>query len=216
MNRTVSVFAGLGLALVLALLSGCLSARSSECRRPGQILWERGSDPARDAPRWTRGGNAALRAAGIRSWEVPKKYVLYVGVSEDRGDQRGAQFSGVEDMLQRYAVWLKNRLNSLLPEAARRAKVNLPELDTALGAYNAVMYLPREKADYIRELWQAKGRLCPDGKPVYRVYALGLFDRETRRAHLMEAAKETFKVAIIRAQAKEAVLEEFARLARKE
>jgi hypothetical protein len=216
MNRTVSVVTGLGSALVLALLAACLSAPPSECRRPGQILWERGSDPDRDAPRWTRGGNAALKAAGVRSWDVPKKYLVYVGVSEDKGDARGAQFSGVEDMLKRYAVWLKNRQNALLPEAARRAKVRLPELDTTLGAYNAVMYLPREKADYIRELWQAEGRLCPEGKPVYRVYALGLFDRETRRAHLLEAAKETFKVAIIRAKAKEAVLEEFARLARKE
>ena len=106
------MLAGLGPALFLALLGGCLSTPSVECRRLGQILWERGCDPARDAPEWTRGGNAAFRAAGIRSWEVPKKYVLYVGVSEDRGDQRGAQFSGVEDMLRRYAVWLKNRLNA--------------------------------------------------------------------------------------------------------
>ena len=86
MNRTVSVLAGLGPALFLALLGGCLSTPSVECRRLGQILWERGCDPARDAPEWTRGGNAAFRAAGIRSWEVP--------------------------MLRRYAVWLKNRLNA--------------------------------------------------------------------------------------------------------
>jgi hypothetical protein len=216
MNRTASIFAGLGVALVLALLSGCASVPAAECTQPGQILWEKGSDPARDAPKWIKGGKAAFKAAGIRSAEVPKKYVVCVGVSDDKGDERGAQFNGVEDMLKRYAVRLKNRLNALLPEAAKRAKVSLPDIDTTLGAYNAVIYLPREKAEYIRELWQAEGRLCPDGNPVYRVYALGVFDRETRRAHLLEAAKETFKVAIIKAQVKEAVLKEFAKLAKKE
>jgi hypothetical protein len=216
MNKTTTVLPALGAALVLALLGGCLSAPPTECVQPGQILWEKGFDPARDAPKWIKGGQQALKAAGIRSSEVPKKYVVYVGVSEDKGDDRGAQFSGVEDMLKRYAVWLKNRLNALLPEAAKRAKVTLPDIDTSLGAYNAVMYLPREKADYIRDLWQAEGSLCPDGNPVYRVYALGVFDRDTRREHLLEAAKETFKVAIIKAQVKEAVLEEFAKLAKKE
>jgi hypothetical protein len=216
MNKSTTVLATLGAVLLLSLLGGCLSAPATECSQPGQIIWQKGSDPARDAPKWTRGGRAALKEAGVGSYEVPKKFVVYVGVSEDKGDERGAQFSGVEDMLQRYAVWLKNRLNALLPEAAKKAKVKLPDIDTTLGAYNAVMYLPRENVDYTRALWQAEGRLCPDGKPVYRVYALGVFDRDTRREHLLEAAKETFKVAIVKAQVKEAVLEEFARLARKE
>jgi hypothetical protein len=216
MNRRIAFFAGLGTALVLSLLGGCLSAPPTECTQPGQILWEKGSDPAREAPKWIKGGRAAIKAAGIWSSEVPNKYLVYVGVSEDKADERGAQFNGVEDMLKRYAVWLKNRLNALLPEAAKRAKVSLPIIDTALGAYNAVIYLPRENAEYIRELWQAEGRLCPDGNPVYRVYVLGVFDRETRRAHLLEAAKETFKVAIIKAQVKEVVLEEFTKLAKKE
>lgn len=201
--------------MLLSLLAGCLSA-PAECAQPGQIIWEKGADPARDAPKWIKGGQPALKEVGIRSWDVPKKYLVYVGVSEDKGDERGAQFSGVEDMLKRYAVWLKRRLNALLPEAAKKAKVKLPDIDTTLGAYNAVMYLPREEAEYIRDLWQAEGRLCPDGKPVYRVYAIGVFDRDTRREHLLEAAKETFKVAIVKAQVKEAVLEEFAKLAKKE
>jgi hypothetical protein len=48
------------------------------------------------------------------------------------------------------------------------------------------------------------------------VYVLGVFDRDTRREHLLEAAKETFKVALVKAQVKDAILEEFAKLARKE
>jgi len=216
MKEKPAVSAALGAFLILALLGGCLSTPPAECRQDGQILWLEGSDPQRDAPRWIKGGRPALRAAGVRSSEVPRRYVVYVGVSEDKGDERGAQFSGVEDMLKRYAVWLKNRLDALLPEAAQKAKVRLPEIDTALGAYNAVMYLPREKAGFIRELWQAEGRICPEQTPVYRVYALGVFDRDTRREHLLEAAKETFKAALIRAQVKEAVLEQFAKLVKKE
>jgi hypothetical protein len=78
-----------------------------------------------------------------------------------------------------------------------------------------VIYLPRENAPFIRATWQAKGQGCDTGEPVFRVYALGLFDRDTRREHLLEAAKETFKHAVIRAEVKDEVLKEFERLIRR-
>lgn len=214
MNSTRLAFFGVLAALLLSLLAGCASG-PAECTEPGQILWEQGSDPARDAPKWIRGGKAALKEAGVKSSEVPKKALVFVGVSEDKNNERGAQFSGVEEMLKLYGGWLKDELDELLPEAARRAEQTLPTIDTALGAYNAVIYLPRENAPYIRALWQAKGLSCDSDEPVFRTYALGLFDQETRRAHLLEAAKETFKHSLIRAEVKEKVLEEFERYIRK-
>jgi hypothetical protein len=157
----------------------------------------------------------AYKEAGVKKREIPDKYLVYVGVSEDKNNDRGAQFSGVEDMLKRYAYWLEEELDELLPQAAREAKATLPTIDAAVGAYNAVIYLPRENAGYIRALWQARGKSCDTGEAVFRVYALGLFDRETRRAHLLEAAKETFKRAIIKAEVKDSILEEFEKLARR-
>jgi hypothetical protein len=138
-----------------------------------------------------------------------------VGVSEDKIDARGARFSGVEDMLKRYAFWLQEELDELLPQAAREAKATLPNIDTAMGAYSAVIYLPRENAPYLRAAWQAKGQGCDTGEPVFRVYVLGLFDRDTRREHLLEAAKETFKHVVIRAEVKDEVLKEFEKLIRR-
>ncbi len=192
---------------VAVLLAGCASL-GKKCQ-PGQVFWEEGSDPARDAPKWIKGGKAAYKEAGIKQKDVPAKFLVYVGVSEDKGDERGAQFNGVEDMLKRYAFWLQEEMDELLPMAAQEAKVTLPTIDTAVGAYSAVSYLPREKVDYLKATWQAKGRACETDQTVYRVYALGLFDRDTRRAHLLEAAKETFKHAVIRAEVKDEVLKEF-------
>jgi hypothetical protein len=199
--------------LAVALLVGCLTT-GKECE-PGQVLWDEGSNPARDAPKWIHGGKAAYKEAGIKQKEVPDKFLVYVGVSEDKNNDRGAQFGGVEDMLKRYAFWLQEEMDELLPQAAREAKLSLPTIDTALGAYTAVTYLPRENAPYIRAVWQAKGQGCDTGEPVFRVYALGLFDRDTRRAHLLEAAKETFKHAVIRAEVKDEVLKEFEKLIRR-
>jgi hypothetical protein len=198
----------------LAMLAGCLSA-PRECTEPGQVLWAEGSDPARDAPRWIKGPKAAYKEAGVRKKEVPDKFLVYVGVSEDMADERGAQFAGVEDMLKRYAFWLQEELDELLPMAAREAKASLPAIDTAVGAYSAVSYLPRENAPYLRAAWQAEGQGCDTGETVYRVWVLGLFDRETRREHLLEAAKETFQHTVIRAEVKDEVLKEFERLIRR-
>jgi hypothetical protein len=213
-NRWI-VSLGFVAAAALALLAGCATGPAEKQCEPGQVVWEKGSDPAQDAPRWIRGGRAAYQEAGVRKADVPSKFLVFVGVSEDKNNDRGARFDGVEDMLKRYAYWLQEELDELLPQAARQAKATLPTIDTALGAYNAVIYLPRENAAFLRAVWQAKGSVCDTGEPVYRVYALGLFDRETRRAHLLEAAKETFKHSLIRAEVKEEVLRQFEKLARR-
>jgi len=215
MNSTRLVILVTLAALAFLLVAGCVTTSPTECTQPGQVLWAKGSDPARDAPPWIKGGKAALKEAAVKSAEVPKKFLVYVGVSEDKNNDRGAQFSGVEDMLKRYAAWLQGELDELLPQAAREAEATLPTIDTALGAYNAVIYLPRENTPFIRGLWQAQGSSCDSGEPVFRVWVLGVFDRDTRRAHLLEAAKETFKHAVIKAEVKEAVLKELEKLAKK-
>ena len=200
------------------MLSGCVTAGTAECGEEGQILWDKDHDPERDAPRWVNNSRARLKEAGVRSSEIPKNYVVYMGVSEDRPDERAARFSAVEDMLKRYAVHLQKELDRILPEAAERAGVSLPQLNTALGADMAVSYLPREpiEAGVIRAHWIATGRLCPDlTQKMYRIYVLGAFDREIRREHLREAAIETFKYAIIRAEDKDNILAESERLIRR-
>ncbi len=200
------------------LLSGCVTAGAAECTEDGQILWDKDSDPKRDAPRWVDNWRAALKEAGGRASEIPKKYVVYMGVSEEKPDKRAARFDAVEDMLKRYAVYLQAELDRILPEAAEKAGVRLPELNTALGADMAVSYLPREpiEANVIRAHWSARGKLCPDlTQTVYRIYVLGAFDKDARRDHVREAAIETFKYAIIRGEDKDRVLAEAERLIRR-
>jgi len=200
------------------VLSGCVTAAAAECSEEGQILWDKDHDPERNAPRWVHNWRAALKEAGVRSSEIPKNYVVYMGVSDDKPDERAARFDAVEDMLKRYAVYLQQELDRILPEAAERAGVSLPQLNTALGADMAVSYLPREpiEANVIRAHWSATGRLCPDlTQKVYRLYVLGAFDKEVRREHVLEAAIETFKYAIIRGEDKDNVLAEAERLIRR-
>jgi hypothetical protein len=200
------------------LLSSCVTAAAAECSEEGQILWDKDYDPERNTPRWVNNRRAALKEAGVRSSEIPKKYVVYMGVSEDKPDERAARFDAVEDMLKRYAVHLQQQLDSILPQAAERAGVRLPQLNTALGADMAVSYLPREpiEAKVIRAHWTATGKLCPDlTQKVYRIYVLGAFDREIRREHVREAAIETFKYAIIRGEDKDNILAEAQRLIRR-
>ena len=200
------------------LLSGCVTAGAGECTEDGQILWDKDSDPKRDAPRWIDNRRAALKEAGVRASEIPKKYVVYMGVSEEKPDERAARFGAVEDMLKRYAVYLQAELDRILPEAAEKAGVRLPELNTALGADMAVSYLPREpiEANVIRAHWSARGKLCPDlTQTVYRIYVLGAFDKDARREHVREAAIETFKYTIIRGEDKDRVLAEAERLIRR-
>jgi hypothetical protein len=200
------------------LLASCVTTGAAECSEEGQILWDKDQDPERDAPRWVNNWKAALKEAGVRSSEIPKKYVVYMGVSEDKPDERAARFDAVEDMLKRYAVHLQQELDRILPEAAERAGVRLPELNTALGADMAVSYLPREpiEANVIRAHWSAAGRLCPElTQKMYRTYVLGAFDKDVRKEHIREAAIETFKYAIIRGEDKDKVLAEAERLIRR-
>ena len=200
------------------LLSSCVTAGAAECSEEGQILWDKDYDPERDTPRWVNNSRAALKEAGVRSSEIPKKYVVYMGVSEDKPDERAARFDAVEDMLKRYAVHLQQQLDNILPQAAERAGVRLPQLNTALGADMAVSYLPREpiEANVIKAHWTATGKLCPDlTQTMYRTYVLGAFDKDARQEHVWEAAVETFKYAIIRGEDKDEILNEVDRLLRR-
>jgi hypothetical protein len=214
-----AVVAALLAVVLAAALGGCATTSAVKCSGPGQIVWDRGRDPERDAPRWTDNPKAAAREARVSRFDIPDKYILYTGVSEDKNDERGARFSAVEDMLKRYAVYLQRELDRILPEAAEEAGVALPDINTALGADLAMSYLPREpvESDIIRSSWTATGTLCPveSGEPVYRTYVLGVFDRDVRRAHLLEAAKETLKYAIIRAEHKELILREAEKLVKR-
>ncbi len=216
-HRIRVLLPALAAALAAALLTaGCATAPAPADTGAEQTVWQKGSDPARDAPRWTRGGKAALREARVRGAEVPKKYLVYVGVSEDRPDERGARFSAIEDLFKRYAVFLQQELDQVLPQAAARAKLTLPALNTALGADRSLGFLSREEAqrDLIRASWQATGTQA-DGAAVVRIYMLGVIDRDARRAHLLEAAKETFKYAMIRRDDQERILQEAEKLIRK-
>ena len=215
--KFILLFIGLAVAAGL-LLSSCVTAGAAECSEEGQILWDKDYNPERDAPRWVDNWKAALREAGVRSSEIPKKYVVYRGVSEDKPDERAARFDAVEDMLKHYAVYLQKELDRILPEAAQKAGVRLPQLNTALGADMAVSYLPREpiEAQVIRAHWIATGMLCPDlTQKMYRLYVLGAFDEDVRRQHVREAAIETFKYAIIRGEDKDKVLAQTERLLRR-
>jgi hypothetical protein len=219
-NRSTIITLFLVVLAVVAgvVLSGCMSAAVSECSEEGQILWDKERDPERDTPRWVENSRARLKEAGVRSSEIPKKYVVYMGVSEDKPDERAARFDAVEDMLKRYAVYLQGELDRVLPEAAERAGVRLPQVNTALGADMAVSYLPREpiEANVIRAHWSATGKLCPDlTQTMYRTYVLGAFDRDARREHVWEAAIETFKYAIIRGEDRDEILAETERLLRR-
>ena len=115
-------------------------------------------------------------------------------------------------------IIVQQELDRILPEAAGKADVRLPDLNTALGADMAVSYLPREpiETNVVRARWTATGKLCPDlTQTVYRIYVLGAFDKDARREHVREAAIETFKYAIIRGEDKDRVLQEAERLIRR-
>lgn len=221
-RATVGAITAAAALAALALASGCATApqaHPAEAEGAEEIVWLRGTDPGRDAPRWTRSPAAALRAAGAARREVPEKYVVYVGVSELKATERAAMFSAVEDMLERYALWLQGELDRMLPEAAERSRVRLPELDTALGAYQAVGYLDREELqrEVVRGSWLAKGTVCrvEACDTMYQTWVLGRFDDRVREAHLLEAAVETFRHAIISGEDKEALLRELRRLVRR-
>ncbi len=47
---------------------------------------------------------------------------------------------------------------------------------------------------------------------MYRVYVLGVIEKEDRKAHLPVAAKETFKYAVIRQDKKDKIMQELGKL----
>ena len=121
--------------------------------------------------------------------------------------------------MERYAVYVQDWLDIIIPQAAEEVEVRLPDINTALGADRALGYLPKGELErtIVKGQWLATGRLCegPDGEPtdpMYRVYTLAAIDRDTLPLHLKEPAKEAFKNAIIRSADKEKVLERVNRI----
>ncbi len=58
--------------------------------------------------------------------------------------------------------------------------------------------------------WGGNCNICLESgeEPVYRVYVLGVIEKEDRKAHLPVAAKETFKYAVIRQDKKDKIMQE--------
>jgi hypothetical protein len=204
-------------AVLLALaLGACVT---TQCRESGQVIWDRGANPNRDAPKWVKSDRAAIREAGLRPADVPKRAVVFVGYSEDMNNEKGARFDAIDDTLERYAVYVQDWLDIIIPQAAEEVGIKLPDINTALGADRALGYLPKGQLEgtIVRAQWVATGRLCegPDSEPsdpVYRVYVLAAIDRDTLPLHLKEAAKEAFKNAIIRGEDRQKVLERVNRI----
>jgi hypothetical protein len=203
-------------ALLPLALGACVTTR---CRETGQVIWDQGANPDRDAPRWVRSERAAIKEAGLKPRDIPKRAVVFVGFSEDKNNEKGARFDAVDDAMERYAVYVQDWLDIIIPQAAEEVEVRLPDINTALGADRALGYLdPRElERDIIKAQWLATGKLCEGpgiepSDPVYRVFVLVAVDRDTLPSHLKEAAKEAFKNAIIRGEDREKVLERVDRI----
>ena len=213
-KRWIVLFAA---AVLLSLaLGACVS---TQCRETGQVVWDAGANPQRDAPRWVASERAAVREAGLAPRDIPKRAVVFVGFSKDMNNERGARFDAVDDALKRYAVYVQDWLDIIIPQAAEEVGVRLPDINTALGADRALGYLPKGELEgtIIKAQWLATGRLCagPGAEPadqVYRAYVLAAVGRDTLPAHLKDAAKEAFKNAIIRGDDREKVLERVNRI----
>ena len=211
-TRKIWLFVGIASGILL-LISGCATVR---CERVGQIIWEKGFDPKKDAPSWTKDIKKAAKAVGVPSRQIPNKTIVVIGVSEDLNKERGANTSALDDMLQRYGAYLKEDLDVLMKQATDNLGMGLPNLDTSLGAYNAVRYIPNQnyESKFVEESWQARGKRCLESgeDSVFRVYVIGVFDKDARRKHIMEAAKETFKYALVQKDKKNKILQELRKL----
>ncbi len=214
-TRNLVLLLGLMLA-VLLFLSACAT---TECSRTGQVIWEKGFNPKRDAPAWTGKTKSALKEVGISARQVPKKFVVLVGESEDLNNEKGARAGAIDDMLLKYGGYLKMYLDPLLKQAAVNAGVKLPPVDTEIGAYNTVRYIPGQgyDTDLVKAVWMARGKRCLEvgEEPVYRAYVIGVMDEDNRRAHILDAGKETFKTALIPGDKKRQVLDELDKLVAK-
>jgi hypothetical protein len=204
-------------AMLLSLsFNACVT---TQCRQTGQVIWDQGANPDRDAPKWVKSERAAIKEAGLKPRDIPKRAVVFVGFSEDMNNEKGARFDAIDDALDRYAVYVQDWLDIIVPQAAEEVGVRLPDINTALGADRALGYLPKGEleATIIKGQWTATGKLCEGpgiepSDPVFRVYVLAAVDRDTLPAHLKEAAKEAFKNAIIRGEDREKVLERVDRI----
>jgi hypothetical protein len=204
-------------AAVLPLaFSACVT---TQCRDSGQVIWDHGANPDRDGPKWVRSDRAAVKEAGLKPRDIPKRAVVFVGFSKDMNNEKGARFDAVDDAMKRYAVYVQDWLDIIIPQAAEEVGVRLPDVNTALGADRALGYLPKGELErtIIKAQWLATGKLCEGpgiepSDPVYRAYVLVAVDRDTLPGHLKEAAKESFKNAIIRGEEREKVLERVDRI----
>ena len=203
---------------VALLSSGCRRAASAGESEIGLVSWFPGADPHRDAPSWTRSPAAAVREAGARRREVPARYVVHVGVSEDKGSEQAAMHSALADVKGHHAVWLRGELDRIFPEAAQRAGIRLPQIDTALGARQAVEGLHRQELrdGVVRRTWQARGRRClvETCEMLYRVYVLARFDQKDRAAELWDAAKRTLLDSAMPGADQDALLKQVQQLIR--
>ena len=71
---------GFSFILVILAIGGCVS---TECTRAGQIFWNKGFHPDKDAPKWTKNLKKAAREAGVSLRRIPEKTIVMIGVSED-------------------------------------------------------------------------------------------------------------------------------------
>ncbi len=214
-TRNLMLFLGLMLA-VLLFFSACAT---TECSRTGQVIWEKGFNPKRNAPAWTGKTSSALKEVGISARQVPKKFVVLVGESEDLNNEKGARAGAIDDMLLKYGGYLQMYLDPLLKQAAVNAGVKLNAVDTEIGAYNTVRYIPGQgyETDLVQAIWMARGKRCLEAgeEPAYRAYVIGVMDEDHRRTHILVAGQEAFKTALMPGDKKRQVLGELEKLVKK-
>ena len=209
----IKVITGFTLIVVILAICGCVS---TECTRAGQIFWNKDFHPDKDAPKWTKNIKGAAKEAGVSLRRIPEKTIVLIGISEDLNNKKGSHASALDNMLQKYAGYLKEDLDGLMRQALENLGMSPLNIDTAVGTSNAVRYLPNQsyESDLVQTSWQATGRRCLESgdEPVYRVYVLGVIEKEDRKAHLPVAAKETFKYAVIRKDKKNKIMQELEKL----
>ncbi|MQY76273.1 MAG: hypothetical protein GH155_01425 [Spirochaeta sp.] len=207
------VIIGFALILVILAIGGCVS---TECTRAGQVFWDKDFHPDKDAPKWTKNLKEAAKEAGVSLRRIPEKTIVLIGASEDLNNKKGSYASALDNMLQQYAGYLKEDLDGFMRQALENLGMSTLNIDTAVGASNAVCYIPNQayESDLVKTSWQATGRRCLESgeEPVYRVYVLGVIEKEDRKAHLPVAAKETFKYAVIRKDKKDKIMKELEKL----
>ncbi|MBA7549550.1 hypothetical protein ES705_42038 [subsurface metagenome] len=190
----IKVITGFTLIVVILAICGCVS---TECTRAGQIFWNKDFHPDKDAPKWTKNIKGAAKEAGVSLRRIPEKTIVLIGISEDLNNKKGSHASALDNMLQKYAGYLKEDLDGLMRQALENLGMSPLNIDTAVGTSNAVRYLPNQsyESDQVKTSWQAT-----------------VIEKEDRKAHLPVAAKETFKYAVIRKDKKNKIMQELEKL----